>query len=162
MALQVLEQQVNTGLSEDNRRTSVEGLEKVLANTYALYLKTLNFHWNVTGDMFQPLHQVFEDHYTELFPAVDEIAERIRALGFKAPASFSEFREMNQITDETGHPDARQMIRQLVEGHETVVRVSREALAQADGVNDVVTVDLLTQRINYHEKTSWMLRSFLE
>lgn len=153
---------VNIGLSEANRKEVAEGLSKLLADSYTLYLKTHKFHWNVTGPMFQTLHLMFEDQYTELSQAVDMIAERIRALGFFAPGSYKEFLELSTIKDSEEHPIAREMIESLVEGHESVARTCRELMQLAEQAQDQATEDLLTQRIQLHEKTAWMLRSLLE
>ena len=152
---------VDLGIEEQARHETAGSLIKTLADSYALYLKTQSFHWNVTGVMFQPLHQVFEEQYKELAEAVDLIAERVRALGFPAPASFSEFSRLSSIREENDVPEAQEMISQLVEGHETVVRSSRTACAAAEKAKDFASVDLLTKRIEQHEKTAWMLRSFL-
>ena len=152
---------INIGIAEDQRETIAEGLSRLLADTYTLYLKTHNFHWNVTGPMFATLHELFEQHYTELAAAIDEIAERIRALGFPAPGSFKQFAELSSVKEETGIPDAEEMIRQLVEGQETVVRTARSVLPPANEADDEPTVDLLTQRMQIHEKNAWMLRSLL-
>ncbi|NTV47613.1 MAG: DNA starvation/stationary phase protection protein, partial [Chlorobiales bacterium] len=127
-----------------------------------LYLKTHNFHWNVTGPMFMTLHTLFETHYTELAVAVDEIAERIRALGFPAPASYKQFLALTSIPEETGTPSAEEMIRQLVSGQETVVRTARSMIPLLDETHDQPTADLLTRRMEIHEKNAWMLRSLLE
>lgn len=153
---------VNIGISESDRRAIADGLSSLLADTYTLYLKTHNFHWNVTGPMFQPLHAMFEEEYTELAVAVDNIAERIRALGFHAPGTYSEFMKLSSIREEEGMPIASEMIRQLVEGHEAVVRTARQVIPLADGALDEATIDLLTERMHAHEKTAWMLRSLLE
>jgi starvation-inducible DNA-binding protein len=134
----------------------------VLADTYTLYLKTHNFHWNVTGPMFQALHLMFETQYNELALAVDSVAERIRALGFPAPGTYKRFLQLSSITDDDGTPTALEMIRLLVEGHETVARTARDVFKIADSVSDQPTCDLLTQRMQVHEKTAWMLRSLLE
>ncbi len=152
---------IEIGISEDQRQAIAEGLSRLLADTYTLYLKTHNFHWNVTGPMFSTLHDLFEQHYTELATAIDEIAERIRALGFPAPGSFQQFAALSSIQEETGHPDAGEMIRQLVLGQEAVVRTARSVLPTAGDANDEPTVDLLTQRMQIHEKNAWMLRSLL-
>ena len=153
---------VNIGIAEEERRAIAEGLSKLLADTYTLYLKTHNFHWNVTGPMFQTLHLMFEQQYTELSTAVDVIAERIRALGFPAPATYSEFARLSSIGEENGVPPADRMIRALVEGQEAVVRTARSIFPVVDRAHDEPTADLLTQRMQVHEKTAWMLRSLLE
>lgn len=154
--------QVNIGISEDNRQEIAKGLEKVLADSYTLYIKTHNFHWNVTGPMFQALHLLFETQYLELAQAVDTIAERIRALGYYAPGSYKQFSELTTIKEETGHPKATQMIEQLTIGQETIIRTCRELFSIADEAGDESTADLLTQRMEAHEKSAWMLRSLLE
>jgi len=132
-----------------------------LADTYTIYLKTHNFHWNVTGPQFNTLHQMFEEQYTELAEAVDEIAERIRALGVQAPGSYAQFSELTSIEEETGTPSAEEMIKQLVTDLETVIRTARQVLPIADEANDEPSADLLTQRMQIHEKTAWMLRSMV-
>src|SRR5918999_636346 len=152
---------INIGIEESDRREIAEGLSKLLADTYTLYLKTHNFHWNVTGPMFQTLHLMFEQQYNELALAVDLIAERIRALGFPAPGTYKEFSKLSSITEEEGTPTAEEMIRKLVEGQEAVVRTARSVFPVVDGANDEPTADLLTQRMQVHEKTAWMLRSLL-
>jgi len=152
---------MDIGINETKRREIVEGLSKLLADTYTLYLKTHNFHWNVTGPMFQTLHLMFETQYNELALAVDLIAERIRALGFPAPATYAEFSRMTRIKEVEGVPSADEMIRQLVEGQETVARTAREIFTPVEDANDQPTADLLTQRMQIHEKTAWMLRSLL-
>jgi starvation-inducible DNA-binding protein len=153
---------INTGIDEEYRKQIVEGVSLVLGNTYTLYLKTHNFHWNVTGPMFQTLHLMFEQEYNELATAVDLVAERIRALNAPAPGSYSAFIKLTSIAEETGVPKAEDMIRQLVDGHETVIRVARSVFPVAEDAGDQVTLDLLTQRMQVHEKTAWMLRSLLE
>ena len=154
--------QINLGIDEKDRKEIAEGLSRVLADTYTLYLKTHNFHWNVTGPMFQTLHLMFEQQYNELALAVDGIAERIRALGFPAPGTYSEFSKLSSISETEGVPSATEMIKLLVEGQETVVRTARSVFPIADKVSDEPTADLLTQRMQVHEKTAWMLRSLLE
>jgi starvation-inducible DNA-binding protein len=152
---------VNIGIGENERKEIVDGLSRLLADTYTLYLKTHNFHWNVTGPMFQTLHLMFEQQYNELALAVDLIAERIRALGFPAPATYSAFARLSSIKEDEGVPSATEMIRLLVEGQETVVRTARSIFPVVDGAHDEPTADLLTQRMQVHEKTAWMLRSLL-
>lgn len=152
---------INIGIEEDDRREIAEGLSKLLADTYTLYLKTHNFHWNVTGPMFQTLHLMFEQQYNELALAVDLIAERIRALGFPAPGTYKEFAKLSSIKEDEGVPGAEEMIRLLVDGQEAVVRTARSVFPVVDGANDEPTADLLTQRMQVHEKTAWMLRSLL-
>jgi starvation-inducible DNA-binding protein len=152
---------INMGIEEKDRQEIAQGLSKLLADTYTLYLKTHNFHWNVTGPMFQTLHLMFEQQYNELALAVDLIAERIRALGFFAPGSYREFSQLSSIKEEAAIPDAREMIRLMVEGQEAVIRTARSVFPVVDRVNDEPTADLLTQRMQVHEKTAWMLRSLL-
>jgi len=153
---------IDTGLSPEHRKKVAAGLERVLADSYTLYLKTHKYHWNVTGPMFQTLHVMFETHYTELALAVDEIAERIRALGALSPGSYREFGALTAIPEDDDTPDAVTMIRRLVEAQETVVRTARAAFPAAAEADDQATADLLTQRMQVHEKTAWMLRSLLE
>jgi len=153
---------IDIGISQAHREDIALGLSRVLADTYTLYLKTHNFHWNVTGPMFQTLHLMFETQYTELALAVDLIAERIRSLGFPAPGTYKQYAELSSIKEEQGIPKAQEMIRLLVEGQEAVVRTARSLYATAEAANDEATADLLTQRIQLHEKTAWMLRSLLE
>src|SRR5215213_7284329 len=152
---------INIGIGESERRAIAEGLSRLLADTYTLYLKTHNFHWNVTGPMFQTLHLMFETQYNELALAVDLIAERIRALGFPAPATYGEFSRLSSIKEEEGVPGADEMIRLLVQGQETVVRTARSIFPVVERAGDEPTADLLTQRMQTHEKTAWMLRSLL-
>ncbi len=152
---------INIGITEQQRTQAAEGLAGLLADSYSLYLKTHNFHWNVTGPMFTTLHQLFETQYTELATAVDEIAERIRALGAPAPGSYSQFAALSSIADETSVPTARQMLTQLVEGQEAVVRRARHLFPTVSEAGDEPTADLLTQRMQVHEKNAWMLRSLL-
>lgn len=153
---------IDIGIDAGEREAIANGMSRVLADTYTLYLKTHNFHWNVTGPMFQTLHLMFETQYNELALAVDLIAERIRALGFAAPGTYKRFVELSSIPEEDGVPNANEMIRLLVEAHETVARTAREVFRMADEVSDQPTCDLLTQRMQVHEKTAWMLRSLLE
>lgn len=155
-------QTIDIGISEQDRARISEGLSRLLADTYTLYVKTHNFHWNVTGPMFNTLHLMFEQQYTELATAVDEIAERIRALGLPAPGSYSQFGKLTRIVEETGVPAAKEMIAQLVHDQEIVARTAREIFPLADEVHDEPTADLLTQRMQIHEKTAWMLRSMLD
>ncbi len=154
--------QIDIGIAEANRKEIAEGLGRLLADSYTLYLKTHNFHWNVTGPMFNTLHAMFEQQYTELATAVDEIAERIRALGEPAPGSYAEFGKLTNIDEAEGVSNATEMIRQLVTGQETVVRTARGIFPLVDEVNDEPTADLLTQRMSIHEKNAWMLRSMLD
>lgn len=153
---------INIGIPENDRKTIANGLAKVLADSYTLYLKTHNYHWNVTGPLFNTLHLMFEAQYTELATAVDEIAERIRALGVAAPGSYKAFTKLTEIEEETDVPSAEEMIHQLVIGQETVVRTARTVFRITDNANDEPTADLLTQRMQIHEKNAWMLRSMLE
>ena len=153
--------ELNIGISNEDRERIAGGLSRLLADSYTLYLKTHNFHWNVEGPLFNTLHLMFEGHYTELAAAVDEIAERIRALGVKAPGSYSAYAALASVTEAEGNESAEEMIRQLVVGQETVVRTAREAFAAAEDANDEPTADLLTQRMQIHEKNAWMLRSML-
>lgn len=155
-------QTVDTGLSAENRAAIAQGLSRVLADTYTLYLKTHNFHWNVTGPMFNTLHQMFETQYGELALAVDETAERIRALGHPAPGSYTQFAALSSIDEETGVPRAEEMIRRLAEGNERAAKTARETHPLAAEAGDEPTADLLTQRMQAHEKTAWMLRAMLE
>lgn len=153
--------QIDIGISEKDRKDIADGLSKVLADTYTLYLKTHNFHWNVTGPQFQTLHLMFETHYNELALAVDLVAERIRALGFPAPGTYADFARLSAIKEEPGVPSANDMVVKLVQGHETVVRTARGMWDSAERAKDQPTLDLLTQRMQVHEKTAWMLRSLL-
>ena len=153
--------ELNTGISKAHRETIAAGLSRLLADSYTLYLKTHNYHWNVTGPQFNTLHQMFEGQYAELAIAVDEIAERIRALGIKAPGSYSRFAELTAIEEGEGSESAEEMIRQLAVGQETIVRTARAVFPDADAANDEPTADLLTQRMQLHEKNAWMLRSML-
>lgn len=153
---------IDIGIGEKDRKAIAQGLSRLLADTYTLYLKTHNFHWNVTGPMFQTLHLMFEAQYNELALAVDLIAERIRALGLPAPGTYAEFQKLTSIRETAGVPKAEKMIQLLVEGQEAVVRTARSVFPLVDRVNDEPTADLLTQRMQVHEKTAWMLRSLLE
>ena len=153
---------INIGMTEQQRQTIAQGLSKVLADTYTLYLKTHNYHWNVRGPMFHSLHTMFETQYNELALAVDEVAERIRALGELAPGSYSEFAKLASIPEGDSRNDAQAMIRELVEGQEAVVRTCRALFPAVDEANDEPTADLLTTRMQTHEKNAWMLRSLLE
>jgi starvation-inducible DNA-binding protein len=153
--------QIDIGIPDAQRQAIAQGLSRVLADTYTLYLKTHNFHWNVEGPMFNTLHLMFENQYTELALAVDLIAERIRALGFPAPGSYRDFAELSSVEDSAGRPVAMDMIAQLAKDQETVVRTARAVFALADESNDQPTADLLTQRMQVHEKTAWMLRAML-
>jgi starvation-inducible DNA-binding protein len=154
--------ELDIGISKKDRQAIATGLSHVLADSFTLYLKTHNFHWNVTGPMFQTLHLMFEVQYNELWLALDLIAERIRALGHPVSATPKTLEKLSSIKSEEGVPKATAMIQSLVKGHEAVARTARAALETADKANDQPTVDLLTQRLQVHEKTAWMLRSLLE
>lgn len=154
--------QIDIGITEQDRADIAAGLSRLLADTYTLYLKTHNFHWNVTGPMFQTLHLMFETQYTELALAVDLIAERIRSLGFPAPGTYSEFVKLSSIPETAGVPKAEEMIKLLVEGQEAVARTARSIFPVVEKASDEPTADLLTQRLQVHEKTAWMLRSLLQ
>lgn len=153
---------MDIGIEAEDRQKMAQGLSRLLADTYTLYLKTHNFHWNVTGPMFQTLHLMFEQHYNELALAVDLIAERIRALGHPAPGSYAAYAQLTKIVEAKGTPTAEEMIRQLLDGHETVCRTARELFPMVEQAHDEPTTDLLTQRLHIHEKMAWMLRSLLE
>ncbi len=153
--------EIDIGIDEKDRAVIAEGLSRLLADTYTLYLKTHNFHWNVTGPMFNTLHTMFETQYTELAVAVDDIAERIRALGFPAPGTYGAYARLSSIKEEEGIPAAEEMIKLLVQGQEAVARTARGIFPLLDKVSDEPTADLLTQRMQVHEKTAWMLRSLL-
>ena len=153
---------IDIGLSAGERRKIAEGLGHMLADAFTLYLKTHNFHWNISGPMFNSLHVMFEGQYTEHWTALDEIAERIRSLGFNAPGSYAEFAKLTSIEDSTGFPKAKEMVAQLVAGQEAVVRTARSVFPIAEKAQDQATMDLLTQRMQLHEKNAWMLRSLIE
>jgi starvation-inducible DNA-binding protein len=153
--------EIDIGIPAKSRREIATGLSRLLADSYTLYLKTHNYHWNVTGPLFNTLHTMFEQQYMELATAVDEIAERIRALGHPAPGSYKAFASLTKIEEEEDVPGAEEMIRQLLIGQETVVRTAREIFPVAESANDEPTADLLTQRMQLHEKNAWMLRSML-
>ncbi|MFM2324779.1 Dps family protein [Brachymonas denitrificans] len=153
---------VNIGISDAKRKKIAEGLSKLLADSYTLYLMTHNFHWNVTGPQFNSLHVMFMDQYTEQWNALDVIAERIRALGFPAPGTYKEFVKLASIQEVEGVPKATDMIRHLVLAQEATARTARALFPVVDDANDQPTADVLTQRIDVHEKTAWMLRSLLE
>jgi starvation-inducible DNA-binding protein len=156
---------IDIGLSGSERKQIADGLSRFLADSYTLYLKTHNFHWNVTGPMFNTLHLMFEAQYTEQWTALDLVAERIRALGYNAPGSYAEFARLSSIAEEPGLADTadwREMVRQLTVGNEAVCRTARKVLKGADAASDDPTVDLLTQRLQTHEKYAWMLRSLLQ
>ena len=152
---------IDIGIDAKNRSAIADSLSRLLADSYTLYLKTHNFHWNVTGPLFNTLHLMFEQQYTELAAAVDEIAERIRALGHPAPGSYAEFSKLTSIVEAEGVVSATDMIAQMVAGQETVVRTAREILPLVEAASDQPTADLLTRRMEVHEKTAWMLRSML-
>jgi starvation-inducible DNA-binding protein len=154
--------EINTGIPAGQRAAIVQELSKLLADTYVLYLKTHSFHWNVEGPMFQTLHQMFMEQYTETWNAIDPIAERIRSLGEYAPGTYREYARLTRIKETEGVPRAEEMVQLLIEGQEAVVRTAREALSVADAANDQPTLDLLTQRMQIHEKNAWMLRSLLK
>jgi starvation-inducible DNA-binding protein len=153
---------IDIGIDAKQREKIASGLSRLLADSYTLYLKTHNFHWNVKGPMFNTLHLMFEAQYNELALAVDLIAERIRALDVRAPGSYREFGKLTAIKESEGSPSATEMIKQLVAGQETVARTARSVFPDAEAANDQPTADLLTQRMQVHEKTAWMLRSLLE
>lgn len=153
---------IDIGISDKDRKAIAQGLNHLLADTYTLYLMTHNFHWNVKGPMFNTLHLMFETQYNELALAVDTIAERIRALGFPAPGTYSEFAALSSIKEVKGQPAAEQMIKHLVAGQEAVAKTARSIFPVVDKASDEPTADLLTQRMQLHEKTAWMLRSLLE
>ena len=153
---------IDIGINRDTRKAIADGLSKLLADSYTLYLKTHNYHWNVTGPMFQTLHLLFETQYTEMALAVDLIAERIRALGFPAPGTYAAYSRLTSIKEQEGVPAAKEMIADLVAGQEAVVRTARSIFAVVDEAHDEPTADLLTQRMQVHEKNAWMLRSLLE
>ncbi|MGE4315338.1 Dps family protein [Acinetobacter sp.] len=153
---------IDIGISHSDRAKIVEGLSKLLADSYTLYLMTHNFHWNVTGPQFNSLHNMFMTQYTEQWNALDIIAERIRALGFPAPGTYKQFVKLTAIKEVEGVPKAEEMVSLLVNAHETVARTARSLFPIVDEVNDQPTADLITQRLEVHEKTAWMLRSLLE
>ncbi|PHR94268.1 MAG: DNA starvation/stationary phase protection protein [Robiginitomaculum sp.] len=150
---------INIGISSEDRARSAQALSKLLADTYTLYLKTHGYHWNVEGPHFQSLHIQFMEQYTEMWTAVDELAERIRALGHYAPGSYNAFAKLSSISEETGQPNWQEMVRTLAEGHEQVARTAREVLRIAEDIGDDATADVVTPRITLHEKTAWMLRA---
>lgn len=153
---------MDIGINNEDRHEIAEGLSRLLADTYTLYLKTHYFHWNVTGPMFNTLHLMFETQYTELALAVDLVAERIRSLGVYAPGTYAQFAKLTSIEETVDVPKANDMIRELVAGHEAVCRTARSVFPAAEKADDEATADLLTQRLQLHEKTAWMLRSLLE
>jgi len=153
---------INIGISETERQDIVHGLEKMMADSFMLYLKTLYFHWNVTGPMFQPLHDVFETQYQELAVMVDELAERIRALGYPAPGTFQQFNRLASLPEENHVPDTDAMLQLLVQGHEAIARIGRDVVSVTERANDIASQDMITKQVESHEKTAWMLRSFLK
>jgi starvation-inducible DNA-binding protein len=152
---------IDIGIPENQRIEIAKGLSRLLADSYTLYLKTHNFHWNVTGPMFSSLHTLFETQYSELAIAVDVIAERIRALGVFAPGSYQAYSELSSIAEETGNPSAEEMIKQLIQGQEAVAKTARNVFPVTEAAHDESSADLLTQRMQVHEKNAWMLRSLL-
>lgn len=158
----VMNMEINIGINKEHRKEIAGALSRLLADSYMLYLKTHNYHWNVTGELFHPLHEQFEHQYTDLAEAVDGIAERIRALGHKSPGSFMEFSELTSIKEDTEKPPALEMVRRLAVANEQVIRTARQALKPAYEADDEATVDLITQRLHVHSKAAWMLRSHLE
>jgi starvation-inducible DNA-binding protein len=153
---------MDTGISAKDRAAIAKGLSRLLADTYVVYLKTHNFHWNVEGPMFQTLHQMFMEQYTEAWNAIDLVAERIRSLGHYAPGTYREYLDLAPVKETPGVPKAEQMVKLLIDGQEAIVKTAREVLPLADGANDEPTLDLLTQRMQVHEKNAWMLRSLLK
>ncbi|VCU72486.1 DNA protection during starvation protein 2 [Pigmentiphaga humi] len=153
---------IDIGISDKDRAAVAGGLSKLLADTYTLYLMTHNFHWNVTGPMFNTLHNMFMTQYTDLWTSIDDVAERIRALGHVAPGTYREFGKLSTIAEPAEVPEAMEMVRLLVAGHEAVAKTARNVLKMADAASDEPTADLLTQRLEFHEKTAWMLRSILQ
>lgn len=153
---------IDIGIDEQARQEIAQGLSRLLADTYTLYLKTHYFHWNVTGPMFTSLHLLFEQQYTELALAVDEVAERIRALGVFAPGSYSQFTELGSIPETKDVPNAEEMVSLLVEGNEAVAKTARSVFPSAERGDDQSTIDLVTQRLRVHEKNAWMLRSIIQ
>ena len=150
---------LDTGIAEADRKEVADHLARLLADTYTLYLKTHGYHWNVMGPMFRSLHLMFEEQYMELRDAVDEVAERIRALDHPAPASYAELGRLSSVADDEGTPAAMEMVRRLVLGHEAVIRGARALVKVAEAAGDVASADLATQRIQIHEKAAWMLRA---
>jgi starvation-inducible DNA-binding protein len=153
---------MDTGISTKDRAAIAKGLSRLLADTYVVYLKTHNFHWNVEGPMFQTLHQMFMEQYTETWNAIDLVAERIRSLGHYAPGTYKEYLELARVKETQGQPRAEQMVKLLIDGQEAIVRTAREVLPIAEQADDQPTLDLLTQRMQVHEKNAWMLRSLLK
>ncbi len=159
-----MKETLNVGLTEAKRKNTANGLIKLLANNAVLYLKTHNFHWNVIGPMFQPLHSLFEAQYIDLWNANDTIAERVRALGFFVPASYEDFAKLSKVKEAVGNSrvESKKMITELMGDNEIITRLARELLPEIEKTEDQVTVDLLSDRMEVHEKNAWMLRSFLE
>lgn len=155
------EMEVDIGISEEHRKQIAEGLSRILADTYFLYLKSQNYHWNVTGKLFNPLHEMFQEHYEDMAQAIDDIAERIRTLGYYSPGTFKQFAELTSIKEDSDIPDAEDMIRNLVHAHETVLKTLRAVLPACNDAEDEATLDLVTGRLDFHSKTAWMLRSHL-
>ncbi len=153
---------VDIGIKDKDRKAIAEAMSKFLADSFCLYVKTHNYHWNVTGPMFQTLHSMFMDQYTELWNALDEIAERIRSLGYPAPGTMKEFIELSDVKEKAGVPSAPEMIVDVIVASQIVTKSARKVLALADKANDQPTCDLMTQRLQVHEKSAWMLRSLLE
>ena len=153
---------MDTGISTKDRAAIAKGLSRLLADTYVVYLKTHNFHWNVEGPMFQTLHQMFMEQYTETWNAIDLVAERIRSLGHYAPGTYKEYLELARVKETPGQPRAEQMVKLLIEGQEAIVRTARDVLPIAEQADDQPTLVLLTQRMQVHEKNAWMLRSLLK
>ncbi len=162
MATRSLASKIDIGINEKDRKAIAKGLSELLADSYSLYLMTHNFHWNVTGPMFNTLHNMFMTQYTEQWAALDLIAERIRALGEPAPATYKEFSKLTSIAEVSGTPKALEMVRYLVKAQEATAKTARKLFSLVDKANDQPTADLLTQRLDIHEKTAWMLRSILE
>ncbi len=162
MATKSLASKIDIGINEKDRKAIAKGLSELLADSYSLYLMTHNFHWNVTGPMFNTLHNMFMTQYTEQWAALDLIAERIRALGEPAPATYKEFSRLTSIAEVSGTPKALEMVRYLVKAQEATAKTARKLFSLVDKANDQPTADLLTQRLDIHEKTAWMLRSILE
>jgi len=162
VATKSLASKIDIGINEKDRKAIAKGLSELLADSYSLYLMTHNFHWNVTGPMFNTLHNMFMTQYTEQWAALDLIAERIRALGEPAPATYKEFSRLTSIAEVSGTPKALEMVRYLVKAQEATAKTARKLFSLVDKANDQPTADLLTQRLDIHEKTAWMLRSILE
>lgn len=162
LAKEATDMKIDIGIKETDRKKISDGLARLLADSYIVYLKTQNYHWNVTGELFHSLHEQFEGQYTELAEAIDEIAERIRALGYQAPGSFREFSGITSVEEDSDQPDALEMVRRLAEDNETILRTCRKALEPCQEAGDEATIDLITNRLKVHSKVAWMLRSHLE